>query len=100
MNAPAGEHGRGKKISRRKGLFQRFAAAPERFIVSVAKMNGATLDIQPFASFRALARGQQPRIRLERISMGLFKPDLYRAFFLGFGVTALVMAAQFVPHLI
>jgi len=27
--------------------------------------------------------------------MGLFKPDLYRAFFLGFGVTALAMAAQF-----
>ena len=29
------------------------------------------------------------------IPMGLFKPDLYRAFFLGFGVTALAMAAQF-----
>ena len=32
--------------------------------------------------------------------MGLFKPDLYRAFLVGFGITALVMAAQFVPHLI
>jgi len=32
--------------------------------------------------------------------MGLFKPDLYRAFFLGFGVTALAMAAQFVPHVL
>lgn len=32
--------------------------------------------------------------------MGLFKPDLYRAFFLGFGITALVMAAQFVPHVL
>jgi hypothetical protein len=32
--------------------------------------------------------------------MGLFKPDLYRAFFLGFGATALVMGAQFVPHLV
>jgi hypothetical protein len=31
--------------------------------------------------------------------MGLFKPDLYRAFFLGFGITALLMAAQFVPQL-
>jgi len=27
--------------------------------------------------------------------MGMFKSDLYRAFFLGFGVTTLVMAAQF-----
>jgi hypothetical protein len=32
--------------------------------------------------------------------MGLFKPDLYRAFFLGFGITALIMAAQIVPQLI
>jgi hypothetical protein len=29
--------------------------------------------------------------------MGLFKPDLYRAFFLGFGLTALAVGAQFVP---
>lgn len=29
--------------------------------------------------------------------MGLFKPDLFRAFFLGFGVTALVMAIQVLP---
>ena len=28
--------------------------------------------------------------------MGLFKPDLFRAFFLGFGVTALILAAQIV----
>lgn len=32
--------------------------------------------------------------------MSLFKSDLCRAFFLGFGVTALAMAAQFVPHLV
>jgi hypothetical protein len=32
--------------------------------------------------------------------MGLFKPDLYRAFFLGFGITALLMGAQFVPQLV
>ena len=32
--------------------------------------------------------------------MGLFKPDLYRAFFLGFGIAALLMGAQFVPHLV
>jgi hypothetical protein len=32
--------------------------------------------------------------------MSLFKPDLYRAFFLGFGITALAMAAQFVPHVV
>ena len=32
--------------------------------------------------------------------MGLFKPDLYRSFFFGFGVTALVMAAQIVPKLL
>jgi hypothetical protein len=32
--------------------------------------------------------------------MGLFKPDLYRAFFLGFGITAALMAAQFIPHLV
>ena len=34
------------------------------------------------------------------IPMGLFKPDLYRAFFLGFAVTAVLMAAQFVPHMV
>jgi hypothetical protein len=28
--------------------------------------------------------------------MGLFKPDLFRAFFLGFGDTALILAAQIV----
>ena len=32
--------------------------------------------------------------------MGLFKPDLFRAFFVGFGGTALVMAAQIVPQLV
>ena len=32
--------------------------------------------------------------------MGLFKPDLFRAFFLGFGITALILAAQFVPQLL
>ena len=32
--------------------------------------------------------------------MGLFKADLYRAFFLGFGITSLVMAAQIVPQLL
>jgi hypothetical protein len=32
--------------------------------------------------------------------MGLFKPDLFRAFFVGFGITALILAAQFVPQLV
>jgi hypothetical protein len=32
--------------------------------------------------------------------MGLFKPDLYRAFFFGFGITALALGAQMVPHLV
>jgi hypothetical protein len=32
--------------------------------------------------------------------MGLFKPDLYRAFFLGFGITALAMGAQIVPQML
>jgi len=32
--------------------------------------------------------------------MGLFKPDLYRSFFLGFGLTALALAVKIVPHLI
>jgi len=27
--------------------------------------------------------------------MGLFKPDLFRAFFVGFGITAVILAAQF-----
>lgn len=30
--------------------------------------------------------------------MGLFKPDLFRAFFLGFGVTAVVMGIQILPQ--
>ena len=32
--------------------------------------------------------------------MGLFKPDLFRAFFIGFGITALVLAAQMVTKLL
>jgi hypothetical protein len=32
--------------------------------------------------------------------MGLFKPDLYRAFFLGFGITTVLLAAQIVPGLV
>jgi len=31
--------------------------------------------------------------------MGLFKPDLFRSFFLGFAVTAMVMAANILPRL-
>jgi hypothetical protein len=30
--------------------------------------------------------------------MGLFKPDLFRAFFFGFGITALILAAQYIPQ--
>jgi len=33
-------------------------------------------------------------------AMGLFKPDLFRSFLLGFGATAMVMAAQIVPQLV
>lgn len=29
--------------------------------------------------------------------MGLFKPDFFRSFFFGFGVTAVIMAAFIVP---
>lgn len=32
--------------------------------------------------------------------MGLFTPDLYRSFFLGFGITALVLTAQIVSQLL
>ena len=32
--------------------------------------------------------------------MGLFKADFFRSFFLGFGATATVMAAQIVPKLL
>ena len=32
--------------------------------------------------------------------MGLFKPDLFRAFFFGFGITAVILAAQFLPRLV
>ncbi len=32
--------------------------------------------------------------------MGLFKPDLYRAFLAGFGLTAAVLAVQIGPNLI
>ena len=31
--------------------------------------------------------------------MGLFKPDLFRAFFVGFGITALILAAQILSKL-
>jgi len=32
--------------------------------------------------------------------MGLFTPDLFRSFFAGFGVTALVLAAIIVPQVV
>ena len=32
--------------------------------------------------------------------MGLFKPDLFRAFFIGFGITALILAGQFFGQLV
>jgi len=32
--------------------------------------------------------------------MGLFKPDLFRAFFFGFGITALILATQIVTKLL
>ena len=32
--------------------------------------------------------------------MGLFKPDLFRAFFVGFGITALILATQMLPRLV
>lgn len=32
--------------------------------------------------------------------MGLFKPDLFRAFFLGFGVTAMIMGIQILPQVV
>ena len=32
--------------------------------------------------------------------MGLFKPDLFRAFFVGFGVTTLILAAQLFGQLV
>lgn len=31
--------------------------------------------------------------------MGLFKPELFRAFFFGFGVTAVILAGQFLTQL-
>jgi hypothetical protein len=31
--------------------------------------------------------------------MGLFTAELYRSFFAGFGVTAVVIAASMLPHL-
>ena len=37
---------------------------------------------------------------LKAFAMGLFKPDLFRSFILGFGATAMVMAAQIVPQLV
>jgi len=30
--------------------------------------------------------------------MGLFTPDLFRSFFIGFGVTAAILAAHIVPQ--
>ena len=32
--------------------------------------------------------------------MGLFTPDFFRSFFAGFGLTAAVLAAHFVPQLV
>lgn len=32
--------------------------------------------------------------------MGLFKPDLFRAFFVGFGITAVILAGQMLPSLV
>ena len=32
--------------------------------------------------------------------MGLFTPDFFRSFFVGFGVTAVVLGLQIVPQLV
>lgn len=32
--------------------------------------------------------------------MGLFKPDLFRAFFIGFGITAVILVGQFATQLV
>ena len=32
--------------------------------------------------------------------MGLFKPDLFRAFFFGFGITAVILAAQMLARFV
>jgi hypothetical protein len=32
--------------------------------------------------------------------MGLFKPDLFRAFFVGFGITAVILAAPILAQVV
>jgi len=32
--------------------------------------------------------------------MGLFKPDLFRAFFIGFGLTGVILAAQMLARFV
>jgi hypothetical protein len=53
------------------------------------------------ATLPSAGRERKPKNEIRKTEpMGLFKPDLYRAFFLGFGITAALMAAQFIPHLV
>jgi hypothetical protein len=72
---------------------------PEQLGASCGRSTVLPLVIQTLASSGALAQAASIK-RTRKMPMGLFKPDLYRAFFLGFGITALVMAAQFAPNVL
>jgi hypothetical protein len=63
-------------------------------------MNGHASRIQAFASSGLLPSEHNEQMQGKSHSMGLFKPDLYRSFFFGFGVTALVLAVKIVPQLV
>ena len=63
-------------------------------------MNGKRLAHSIFRKVAARSAVRQPANAWKVTPMGLFKSDLYRAFFLGFGITSFVMAAHFVPHLV
>jgi hypothetical protein len=63
-------------------------------------MNGLAGGIQTFARTCPIPRGRSEQNARKVDSMGLFKPDLYRSFFLGFGLTALALAVKIVPQLI
>jgi hypothetical protein len=71
-----------------------------RFTVSVVRMNGLRGRIQTLASTCRIPRNAQQFDARKVIQMGLFKPDLYRSFFFGFGLTAVTLAVKMMPHLI
>ncbi len=63
-------------------------------------MNGLRARVQTFATISPIPKTHSERDIAKATAMGLLKTDLFRPFFLGFGVTALVLGVNMITHLV